>query len=237
MNDTDIHSLVGAYALDAVDDLERARFGRHLAECEACALDVAELQAAAGRLADLTIEEPPGRLRSAVLAQVAHTRQVGPRQRRSEDGGAARWRRWTAAAVTVGIVAIGAATGTYVVEEQRIQQYAQAQQIATVLAAKDAVVRTSDVQGGRVTVVLSESLDEGVAVLSALPGPGADQAYQLWVIKGDNPPDSKGLFAAGTGSGTTLFTGIRGANAMAVSREPAHGSPAPTNVITRMSVT
>ncbi len=33
---SDIHHLTGAYALDAVDDIERARFEQHLAECEDC---------------------------------------------------------------------------------------------------------------------------------------------------------------------------------------------------------
>ena len=32
----DIHALSGAYAVDALDDIERAQFERHLAECPAC---------------------------------------------------------------------------------------------------------------------------------------------------------------------------------------------------------
>jgi len=32
----DIHALSGAYALDAVDDIERAEFERHLAACPPC---------------------------------------------------------------------------------------------------------------------------------------------------------------------------------------------------------
>ena len=32
----DIHALSGAYAVDALDDLERARFVRHLEECPEC---------------------------------------------------------------------------------------------------------------------------------------------------------------------------------------------------------
>ena len=30
---SDLHGLSGAYAVDGLDDLERARFERHLAEC------------------------------------------------------------------------------------------------------------------------------------------------------------------------------------------------------------
>ena len=36
----DIHALSGAYAVDALDDVERARFERHLANCEACRAEV-----------------------------------------------------------------------------------------------------------------------------------------------------------------------------------------------------
>jgi len=32
----DIHALLGAYALDAVDAHDRAAFERHLATCDAC---------------------------------------------------------------------------------------------------------------------------------------------------------------------------------------------------------
>jgi anti-sigma-K factor RskA len=231
MTSPDTHTLAGAYALDAVDDLERARFSRHLAECEACLPEVVELQEAAAKLADLTIEAPPARLKAAVLAEVSGTRQIGPVVR-VEEGGARRWRRWTAAAVAVGIIAVGAAAGGYMVQEQRVraarQAAAQAQQVEAVLAAKDAVVHTADVNGGRVTVVVSSSLDKGVAVVNALPSPGTDRAYQLWVVKGDHP-DNAGVLAAGAGSGTRLFAGVRGAGAFAISREPSGGSPAPTD--------
>ncbi len=70
----DIHSLVGAFALDAVDDLERAAVDRHLRECDACRIEVAELREAAARLADGAWSVPPPRLRENVLAAVATTR-------------------------------------------------------------------------------------------------------------------------------------------------------------------
>ncbi len=41
---TDVHALSGAYAVDALDDLERAHFERHLADCADCQAEVASLQ-------------------------------------------------------------------------------------------------------------------------------------------------------------------------------------------------
>ncbi|OLE28741.1 MAG: hypothetical protein AUG44_06585 [Actinobacteria bacterium 13_1_20CM_3_71_11] len=226
----DIHTLVGAYALDAVDDLERARFDRHLAECESCALEVAELRATAGRLAEITELAPPARLKDAVLAQVARTRQAGAGRPAGGRGPEVRWRRWTAAAVAAGIIAVGAGAATFAVENQRVRDArshaAQAQQVADVLDAPDAVVRTQDVAGGRVTVVVSNAMDKGVALVHALPDPGGGNTYQLWLIKGDRP-QNVGVLAAGTGDGVRVFGDVRGAGQFGVSREGT-GSAATT---------
>ena len=40
---SDLHKLTGAYAVDALDDIERARFEQHLAACEDCRAEVVEL--------------------------------------------------------------------------------------------------------------------------------------------------------------------------------------------------
>jgi anti-sigma-K factor RskA len=74
---------------------------------------------------------------------------------------------------------------------------------------------------------VSESLNKGAALLNGLPDPGTERAYQLWLIKGDQP-DSVGKLAAGTGSGTRVFGDVHGAGAFGVSREPAAGSATPT---------
>jgi len=73
----DLHALSGAYALDAVDDIERAAFLRHMAECDSCAAEAGEFREVAARLGDV-VEEPPARLRANVLAAIGQTRQVGP---------------------------------------------------------------------------------------------------------------------------------------------------------------
>lgn len=234
MSDPDIHTLAGPYALDAVDDLERAAFNRHLAECEACAVEVAELRVAAGRLADLTTEAPPARLKTAVLAEISRTPQT---HRKADEARAARrWRRWTAAAVAAGIIAVGVGAATFVVQEQRVHQaQQQSAAITAVLSAPDAVVRTTRLDGGTVTVVVSPSLDRGVAVASALPSPGAGRAYQFWVTKNDQAT-SAGVLPTGSGDGVTTFAWVPGARAMALSNEPAGGSRTPSGTVAQMPV-
>ena len=50
----DIHGLVGAYAVDAIDEQERSAFELHLAECPECQAEVASLQEAATQLSLMT---------------------------------------------------------------------------------------------------------------------------------------------------------------------------------------
>ena len=78
MSEEDIHTLSGAYAIDAVDDVERARFERHLASCESCRTEVAELREVAAALADLTEVTPPPQLRGQVLDAIATVRPLPP---------------------------------------------------------------------------------------------------------------------------------------------------------------
>ncbi|HEY7717602.1 MAG TPA: anti-sigma factor [Pedococcus sp.] len=74
----DIHGLSGAYAVDALDDVERAAFEQHLAQCAECQQEVAGLRAAATELSHTVATSPPARLRSSVLAQVRTVRPLPP---------------------------------------------------------------------------------------------------------------------------------------------------------------
>ena len=234
---TDIHALAGAYVLDAVDDVERAAFVRHLAGCESCALELAELHETAARLADSTWSVPPPALRTSVLAEIRRTPQERPgpvgRATRDRAGG---WRRRAAVAAAAVLLAGGAGAATWAVQEQRVRDARteagaardEAGRIRAVLAAPDAVVRTGAVPaGGRVTVVASPSRNEGVALLDGLTVPAAGRAYQLWLIDGGTVT-SAGVLPAGRGGGSTLLSGVRGKGLLGVTEEPAGGSARPT---------
>jgi anti-sigma-K factor RskA len=234
---TEIHTLAGAYALDALTEIERAAFARHVAACEACSVEVAELTETVSRLSAAAWEAPPPRLRDAVLAQVADTRQVtASRPDRAVPGDVRRWRRWTAAAVAAGVVALGGMATIWVVQEQRVgdarQQATQLQEeqarVSAVLAAGDVQVRTTRaIGGGQVTVAVSPRLDDGVVLLSNLPAPPEGKAYQLWLIS-DRSATSAGVLAAGQSSGARILDSIGGADTLGVTLEPEGGSPSPT---------
>ncbi|MEV0565742.1 anti-sigma factor [Dactylosporangium sp. NPDC050588] len=223
----DIHALAGAYALDAVDDLERAAFDRHLRECGACAVEVAELRETASWLTHAVAEAPPPRLRESVLAEIGRTAQERPRRGASGAGRSRRSRllRWTAAAVAAVVLAAGVGVGTWTVARQGVQR--ENARIDAVLAAPDARLVSSEMAGGRVTLIVSPSRNAAVAVLDGLADPGAGKDYQLWMI-GDSGPAPAGVVAGGTGR--QYITGL--APLFAVTVEPEGGSqrPSPTGV-------
>jgi anti-sigma-K factor RskA len=72
-----LHTLTGAYALDALDTArEVARFERHLNRCDSCTSEVRGFRETATRLGMAASRQPPPALRTAVMADVARTRQV-----------------------------------------------------------------------------------------------------------------------------------------------------------------
>jgi hypothetical protein len=231
---TDIHALLGAYVLDAVDDLERAAFERHLGDCETCRTEVAELREAAARLADGAWSVPPPGLRAQVMTAVANTRQARPDTpvRREHP---ARWRRYTAVAAAAVVLAGAAATVSWTVQDQRVlaeharaiaaeQQQARVRQI---LAAADVVLHRSPLAGGGSVTVASSALNNaGVIMLGATAPPPDGRVFQLWKVRGT--PESIVSLVAGQTSVVQIVDGLPGSDAVGVSVERAGGAAEPT---------
>lgn len=232
MND-DVHTLVGAYALDALDTDEQARFEDHLHTCAPCREEVEELQATAARLGVAVAAPAPPVVRERLMEAIARTPQERPRTVVVEP---ARWRRWApralAAAAAVAVVTSG---GAYLVEHERSQEAQQQVQVAqqqteamsAVLAAPDAEVRSVTLDGGaRLRVVSSTSLDRAVVASAEMPAAGPDQDYELWTIDADGP-ESAGIMEPGEDGApkAQLVDGLGSATALAITVEPEGGSP------------
>ncbi|THV27106.1 anti-sigma factor [Glycomyces paridis] len=231
----DVHTLIGAWALDAVDADERLRVERHLAECESCAQEAAELREAVSRLADVTLTEPPPRLRDAVLAEVRRTRQEAPAEpapqargsvRRSRAGGHRRLRLALGAAVLAVAAAFAGVAVTWSV--MRGAETGPESELAAVLEAPDAEVGSQAADGGgRVTVVSSAALDRAVVVVSGLAEVADDRSYQVWLVD-EAGQVSAGVMDAGDSSATMLVDGLGDTQVIGVTNEPAGGSEVPT---------
>jgi len=246
MSSPDVHTLTGAYALDALDEFERRQFEAHLTQCPDCAREVDELRATAARLAVAAAEQPPDSLRRRVLAQVATTRQESPAGkpvttpilaraggRRSDWAlrlAAAAAAIAVAAAVVLGVVTVRTAAQRDFAQAELAQLRAEYQPLAQLAAAPDARGGTgTGVRGGTVFVLASHELNKAVMVASDLPTPPDGRIYQAWLI-GQGQPRSVGLMQPG-GSATAPpleFGGLAGAAKIGLTVEPAGGSPQPT---------
>ncbi|WP_433307017.1 anti-sigma factor [Actinoplanes sp. CA-030573] len=232
MTGADVHALIGAYVLDAVDDLERAAFDRHLSECAACRAEVDELRAASARLADGAWSVPPPALRTQVMAAIGSVAQLPP-ARVTPPRSPRRRLVLTAAAAAVVLAAAGAVA---VVQTSRVRdEHARAEtaeaasaRLQALLTAPDLVVKESPVTGGgRVTVATSRLHDAGVIMLAAAAAPTGGRVYQLWTIR-SAVPVPEGTLPPGRTTSVQIVAGMDAASAVGVSVEPPGGSPKPT---------
>jgi hypothetical protein len=236
----DLHLLTGAYALDAIDGTELARFERHMDRCAACREEVRGLRETAGRLAMATAITPPAAMRQQVLDAAARTRQLAPAGRKPRLAG--RWRTSRRPRVTlrspvvlIAVPAMAAAIVVLIVLQvmtlNRLQvSQASNRSIAAVLSAPDARIKTSTTSvGGTVTAVVSASDHEAVITTTGMPAPSDTKVYQLWVISSSGAR-SAGLLPAGhTGTSTpVLADGINPGDHLGITIEPAGGTTKPT---------
>ena len=236
---TDPHTLAGAYALDALGDVDREKFERHLGVCEACRAEAASLRDAAGRLAEAAAAVPPSRLRGQVLAEAARTRQQPPpvrvaeRVRRSWHGvGWPAAPRMAVAIAGVGIL-VALALGALLINDQhRLHIYdTQRSQIAAVLNAPDADIMTVPAHPhGSATVVMSHAARALVLTTARLPLLPSNKCYQVWVMgthrmrsAGKLPTPKQGMTAP------MIVAGIAPGDRMGVTVEPAGGAARPSS--------
>lgn len=100
----DAHTLVAAYAADALEQAERADVEAHLAECDVCRDDLRGFREALAALAHATAEAPPARMREAVMARVRNTAQLPPLA--GPDGGVEAVQEADVAAPDVDVVEV-----------------------------------------------------------------------------------------------------------------------------------
>ncbi len=223
-----LHTLAGAYALDALTDVERRRFETHLTDCDACADEVRGMRETTARLAVAVSEPPPAGLRASVLAEVGRTRRLPPRVARPPARRAHRLSWMLSAACLV----LAAVLGVAALNAHRSSERSAAlnRGIAAVLAAPDALRVTGPVKpSGTGTVIASRSLGKSVIMMSGLPPLPSAKAYELWYM---GPSAPRGLGTMRPQAGHTLkpvlANGLGDATQVGVTVEPVSGSDRPT---------
>ena len=213
---SELHDSVGAYVLDALDDLDRVRFEKHLLTCEPCQAEVVRYRETLARLAFDHPLAPPVTVRQLVFAAVADRPQFdGSPVVRRRPGRRLAW------AVAAGLVVAVGTGGVYLGSERRI--------INAIKNAPDAAVAAYVSANTTADVMWSEQRAQGVLAVHGLPALPAGQDYQVWVI-GAGAPVPAGTFDTSGSSaevliGEEVFIGA----VVAVTVEPAGGSTEPSS--------
>jgi anti-sigma-K factor RskA len=221
----DIHHLTGAYALDAVDDVERARFEQHLAECEDCRAEVASLREAASLLAETAVATPPPSLRDSVLSGISQVRPLPPVVERTRVVNR-RWFPLLVAAAVVAILGVGAAIWQPWAPSEDPSLTA-AERILTAPDAQSVAVDLGE--AGSATVTRSESVGKAVITTEDMAPAPAGKVFELWLQDDEGAMIPAGLMPPGEDNQVVLEGDAAAATAVGITVEPEGGSPEPTS--------
>ena len=240
MNRNEFAELSAGHALHALSaDDERAYEAALAANPEWQHIAAADADAAALLGSAVPVVEPPTAIREALFARIAETPQVpktpasppaqpstAPRTEAIQTVARQKWMRgmFALAASLVLLVALGFGAVTINEYLTRPASVVALQQIED---APDSEATTAELVSGEgaVTAYWSESLGQAVLVSDDLPDLGDDQTYELWFVRGEGPV-SAGLYSPADSDEPALLEGqFEPGDALAVTIEPAGGSP------------
>jgi hypothetical protein len=221
-----LRDLIAPVALGAARSSEVARVEAHAAACTVCREELAALRAGADVLA-LAVEQidPPDSLKRSLMDAVRaeapgrqaavgvtgrHAPPAPAHRERSRPAWLARLRPWPVTAVVASVAAL--LLGWNIALQTTRGDHRDVSTLS--------VSGTADAPriSGRVVYVPDE--DTAIVRLDRLPPLRAGDAYQLWVIR-NGRPTSAGLFeATGRARAERTVTGVRGADALAVTAQP-----------------
>ena len=236
LSHAELRELLGAFALDAVDEDERQAVERHLVECRPCRTEVAEHREVAALMAAGwapapegvwdriagALEESPPAMRVPPVVSLDEERE----RRRPKAGGPFRVAVAIGAAAAVAVVAL---LGVKIVDtSNKVDELAAASRTGDLAeAARDAAqrpgartvtLRSGDRRASAEAVLLPDGT--GYLVRNDLPRLGPDRTYQLWAVVGA-AKISVGVL--GPAPGPVAFHAPEDLSALAITNESAGG--------------
>jgi anti-sigma-K factor RskA len=229
----DIHQLAAAYALDAVDERERAEFEAHYPTCPVCRPEVTGFRETLWQVAASVAVPPPTSLKASVMDEIGTTRQLSPLLPDSVVNLAAhRQRRQTMMrALTVAAALLLIATGAFIVgRRSNGDDYAKA--AAAVIGRPDTRITTLDgTVSGSFRVAWSPSAGRIIVMGDGLADPGTGKAYELWLVD-DSGAHAVRLLDKAKGQKVRRVLPINGSpKQWAITVEPEGGVDKPTGQI------
>lgn len=247
-------SWTGLWALDALEPHEREQFLRHLEQHPETLQEARSFQETAAELgASLPPLTPPPALKTQIMDQVRHTRQLPPQLPEPTGTDAAviplatyrasvRRSRWTTVAASI-LLLTTIATGTLLGLERRHHEQmgtemtamASAQETAAqeramltqIMAAPDSAHMIVPAEaGGSLTLMWSRQEEMMFIETADLPALADDETYQVWMMDGDDV-HSAGMIDDPQDA-VMMHGEIPEGSMIALSIEPTGGSTAPT---------
>ncbi len=235
MTEKHVIDLLAAYALGSLDEAESREVARHLAQCEACQADLRAYRSVVDRMPLAAPERtPPAHLRQSILDRAAPRPAVPAPAARPVEPSRSWWQRifsgpaWAPAALLLIVILIAG----NILLWARLQRSGQAQQQAVVAQIRLVEMKgTNQAPTADGVLVYQPSKDNTLLVVEGMPQLPAGQAYQLWLIQGDQR-DSGGVFSVRPNGYGVLQVSppkpLTHYTAFGVTIEPAGGSPGPT---------
>ena len=238
MNES-VHTLSGAYVVDALDDDELALFEQHLPGCVDCQREVASLREATALMADDAALTPPESLRSSVLAGIKTIRPLppetgAPSQPEADEATPAiatvlpmRPRRRRIAALVAAAAAVVAVVGGAIV--QPWQDNTPPSAVEQVLAASDRQRQSIQfADGSSATVVHSKNEGRAVLLTRDMAAPPPGKAYEVWLQDEAGTMNPAGFMRTAGDHKLLLEGDAANATGVGITVEPEAGSAAPT---------
>lgn len=225
MDNEALHDLTATYALDALDPADERAYEAHLALCERCRDELAELRETVTSLAyGVDTPDPPAHLRTRILAQAAAERtNVVPLRRRWTAPAAGAFAA-AAAAVAIGLGIWASSLSGRLDRAEANQQ--RSERVADILATEGTISTNLD---GRGKLFVTPT-GEGALVLNRLEPATHGRVYEAWVSEGGKPKPA-GLFQAGRHvTAVPLTLPVPDGAAVMVTEERAGGTDLPTTV-------
>jgi anti-sigma-K factor RskA len=234
----DVHALSGAYAVDALDDIERARFEEHLRGCPDCRTEVDSLRETAATLA-VDLVAPPAGLRADVLAGIESIRplppltpQPGDREPSPHKSPRRPWLSGTGPLLVAAALVLVALVTTVWLRPWADDEPAELTAAERVLAADDAREFSDRLPDGtEVTVVVSRSEGRAVLLTEDLAPAPRGKDYEMWLQTPGGALEPAGLVPDQGGDVVLLDGDPSEATGFGLSVEPDGGSPQPTEVV------
>lgn len=234
MDDRSFEDLKEAYALGALPDDERATVEAYLALHPERQAEIDDLAGVAGLLALAPPEhEPPADLRRRVM-EVVESESASPRAARRP---ASSWFGWlggfrNVALGAAALLVVGLLSWNVLLQEDVQDLQGQVEEARSAGEAQEtreiALGGTWAEQGARAEVTALKD-DRAILVVEDMPSIPEGRTGQVWVIHDEKPEPSGLLEPSGNMAATAITTPLKGADAIAVTVEPAGGSDEPTS--------